>query len=114
MPNTPFEDQLDGLLPEVLAAFGEPVTLHRSGVDYPLQGQFEETHGLADAGTTAGLEVEETTIELRLAELPGGDTKAGEIYRDDRLTARGKLWEIIDPQFDGEGGVVCLVHEVQS
>lgn len=96
----------------LVRTFGEPVTyIPRTGSAYEIAfadgagGIFEAVTQLVDPDTGAVVISQQPNIYIRLSDLQA------EPQNGDRLTVRGVTYKILEPQFDGQGGVTLRLQK---
>lgn len=96
----------------LVRTFGEPVTYQpRVGSAYEIAvtdgsgGIFEAVTQLVDPDTGAVTLSNQPNIYFRLADLKT------EPQNGDRITVRGVTYKILEPQYDGQGGVTIRLQK---
>ena len=100
--------------PELLAAVDRAALQHlggavrytpNAGAPVDVEGVFDANYVRADAGQ-AGVVTSGPAVFLRLADLPS-DPETDE----PTITVGGTTYRVREPQKDGQGGVVLLLHQ---
>lgn len=76
----------------------------------PNGGVFRETHEEVDPVTGVPVTSLQPTIDVRRSEIPHDD----DLDDGDRIFVRGRLWEILDVQKDGEVGAKVMLNQVEE
>lgn len=108
-PTTPWEGVVGDAMDRCVAVFGEGegaiVYTHVSGLSYAVNGVFEAQTEEVDPDTGALVLSYRPMVSLRLSllrELP----KQG-----DTCLIRSKVYQVLTPDFDGQGTVALRLHE---
>lgn len=101
----------DDVLQDCLDTFGIPAEFRPAvGAPYaiPSGGVFRERHEEVDPVTGTPVTSLQPMLDVRRSEIPHDD----DLDDDDRIFVRGRLWEILDVQKDGETGCKILLNQV--
>lgn len=109
-PKTPWEQMVTRAMGACVRVFGEgpePVVYGHTavGLTYSVDGIFEATTEVVDLDTGAPVLSNQPRVSFALADLNAlpvtGDT----------CVIRGKLYRVVEPEFDGQGTVTLRLHE---
>jgi hypothetical protein len=85
----------------------EPVEYHRGQVAHELRGVFQAAHVALDPETGVQVRSTQPVLLINGADLPL-EPKQG-----DSVVARGATYRVRDPQPDGHGGWLLMLHRTQ-
>ena len=86
-----------------LGVFGVTLTVTPSGGQpVAARGIFRAAHQQVDPETGAMVLIDQPVLDVRLAEMPNGDIKRGDL-----VTINAKVYEVIEVRKDGEGMAAC-------
>lgn len=106
-------EEADGLIDEAMEAFGEPAAFEapvvvKPGTPFGGRGKFDEAHDAVEIGGEAPVSSSAPVLTVRLADF------AVVPVQGNRLTVRGKRFEIWDPQPDGQGGLRLVLKSKRA
>lgn len=70
----------------------------------PLRGVWDEAHALVTLGGEGSVSTTAPVLGVRMADL------AVEPLQGDEITIGGRVWEIVDPRPDGQGGAKLILE----
>lgn len=109
-PKTRWEQSVGRAMGACVRVFGEgeqsPVTYqHVGGLAYTIDGLFETATEVVDLDTGATVLSHQPRVSFPLAALQAMPAVG------DSCTLRGKLYRVVEPQFDGQGTVTLRLHD---
>ena len=113
-PQTKWEEAATRAMRSCTRVFGEgaddtgtPRILyaHASGPTYPVDGIYESATETVDLDTGVPGFSYQPKLSIALADLQATPMQG------DHCTIRGKLYRVVEPQFDGQGNVTLRLHE---
>lgn len=105
-PRTDWEKTVEEAMQDCVDVFGEPVTYtHLGGNPYTTTGIFEAATEQVDPDTGVAILSNQPMISFKLSALQAIPRQ------NDRVTIRGKAYQVVEPEFDGQGTVTLRLHE---
>lgn len=110
LPQTRWEQSVDRAMRTAVRVFGEGESMlvsyqHRSGLAYDLDGIFESATEAVDLETGANVMSYQPKVSFPLSAMQALPEVG------DSCTIRGKLYRVVQTDFDGQGTVTLRLHE---